>query len=190
MLPNRTAEVKANSFNRQAELLRKRVSPDAWQRLLETVTPETRKLLENPPLASLWIPAGASGNLLETAHRTIFRGVTQPLFDVGREEFREDISTLYRVFLRVTSPKAVAQKAGSIWQTYMRGAGGMEVVGETDKSSDILVRDVPAPSAALWAYLHGAVHGVADLAKAEGMRVDLVDGGNTLPRATFRLTWK
>ncbi len=84
----------------------------------------------------------------------------------------------------------MAQKVGSIWQTYMRGGGAMEVARETERSIDIAVRDLPVPSAAFWAYLHGAVQGVSDLTRADGIRVDLVDGGNTMPRAIFRLTWK
>ena len=85
------AELKANSFNRQIELLRARLGEQRFAELERALSAETRALIANPPLPMGWVPVERGMELLETALAVSFGGREQELFEFGREQLRGDM---------------------------------------------------------------------------------------------------
>lgn len=184
------AELKANSFNRQVELLRARLGPARFAALEHSLSAPTRALIAHPPLPMSWMPVEHAMELLEAALEVSFEGRTEELFALGREQFIGDMSTLYRAFMRLSSPHALAERAGSLFTTYQRGGAEMKCVAKTPHSVDFAVGPVPLASPAFWAYLRGTIHAVIELSGVRLPHVVLQSGGERDANAVFHVRWQ
>jgi|GEM_PF-1993881 len=184
-------EIKANSFNRQIEVLRKRLGAARFEVLEQALSVETRALIARPPLPMAWIPTEHSTELLEKALSVGFHGHLGELFEVGREQFKGDMSTLYRVFMRLASPHTLADRASAIFATYQRGGGArMSCTAKAPQSVDLFVEHVRMPSPAFWSYLRGSIHAVLEMSGVKGTEVVIVRGGGSEPSTLFRGSWR
>ena len=120
----------------------------AFARLLTAVTPETRALLEKPPLPMIWLAGAPLVGARREGAGAMFDGNVERMVDVGREQFRQDLGTVYRIFVRVASPHYVAERAAQIYQTYVRGNGAMRVASKGDKWVELVFEGVNTPSPA------------------------------------------
>src|SRR6478672_6668598 len=177
-------ELKAAGFNSYVQALRTVGGDAAFARLLAAVTPETRALLEKPPLPMLWLPVRHSVELDEQAPATLFGGNVERMVDVGREQFRKDLGTVYRIFVRVASPHYVAERAAQIYQTYVRGNGTMRLADKGDKWLSLVFEGVRTPSPGFYALRRGNVLGAIDATGARNARIEQAEGGDRQPQYT------
>jgi len=182
--------VKAHSFNRQVEVLRRRVGAARFAELEAALSPESRALIAKPPLGLGWLPVHRSTELLEKALLVLFKGDLAEMFEMGREQFKGDMSTLYRVFMRFASPHTLADRASAIFSTYQRGGTTMNCTAKEPNAVELLVENAVMPNPAFWSYLRGSIHAVIELSGVKRTEVKIISGGGRDPRALFRATWQ
>jgi hypothetical protein len=186
----REPEAKASGLISWTRAVRQSVDSARWNRFLAAMPPETRALLENPPLPITWLPMRLMRPIFDNANDLLFDGDLEKTTDVSRRQIRDDLSTIYRVFIRVASPRFVASRASIIYSTYFRNNGSARVVAETERSVDILVEDVALPSPELFARMRGSILGGIELTGARNPRVQIVSGGGSEPSCLFRAHWQ
>jgi hypothetical protein len=183
-------EAKASGMISWTSVLRKRVDSARWSRFLAALPPETRTLVENPPLPMTWLPIRLLLPIFEQANGLLLDDDMEKVADVSRRQMREDLSTIYRVFIRVASPRYVASRAAVIYSTYFRNNGAARVVAETERSVDIAVDGVALPSPDLYARIRGSILGGIELTGARSPRVQIVSGGGHEPSCLLRADWQ
>jgi hypothetical protein len=183
-------EAKASGLISWTRVLRKSVDTAHWDRFLAALPPETRAVVEHPPLPITWLPMKLLRPVFEQANELLFDGDLDKTADVSRRQIREDLRTIYRVFIRVASPRFVASRAAGIYSTYFRNNGSARVVADTERSADILVENVALSSPDLYARMRGSILGGIELTGARNPRVQIVSGGGSEPNCLFRADWQ
>jgi hypothetical protein len=183
-------ESKASGLLSWTKVVRASVDGASWSRFVAALPAESRALFERPPLAVTWLPVRLTLPIWQIAAEVLFHGDLEKMTEIGRRQIREDLSTIYRVFIRILSPRYVAERAASLYGTYFRNNGTMAVLDETDHSLDVQVDGVPQPTPAFYASLRGSIIGTIEMTGVHDVRVALVEGGGTTSRARFRATWR
>lgn len=183
-------EAKASGLISWMKVLRKSVDAARWDRFLAALPPETRALVEHPPLPITWLPMKLVRPIFEHAGDLLLDHDLEKVADVSRRQIREDLRTIYRVFIRVASPRFVASRAAAIYSTYFRNNGSARIVADSERSADILVEHVAMPSPDLYARMRGSILGGIELTGARSPRVQIVSGGGSEPNCLFRADWQ
>jgi hypothetical protein len=184
------AESKAAGLISWLKVARQNSGADEWARFLAALPPESRALVERPPLPVTWLPAATTTAIIDKASEMLFGGDVDKQIEVARQQLRNDLSTIYRVFIKVASPKYVASRAAAIYGTYFRNNGTMRVIAETDNSVDIVVEGVRLPSPSQYANFRGSILGALELTRVKNPRVVIVSGGGaTETSCLYRASW-
>jgi hypothetical protein len=183
------AEVKAAGFNSQLEAMKKVGGEAAWPRFIAALTPETRALVDRPPMAMTWLPARHAVEVDNKGVELLFGGDAQRMIDVGRENFRQDLGTVYRFFVRIASPQYVAARAATIYQTYTRNNGSMRVTRSEPRDIELVIEGVVTASPAFYMLRRGNVLGAIDATGVKGAAVELVSGGGHESGCVLQATW-
>jgi hypothetical protein len=183
-------EAKASGLHSWIRTVRETVDDAAWARFVDAVPKESQALLQHPPLAITWLPTRVLEPIWQRSTEILFGGDLERVAEVARRQLRADLSTIYRVFLRIATPKFVASRAAALYGTYFRNNGAMSVVAESDHSVDILVADVPNPTPYFYASLRGSIIGTIELTGVSEVRAVIVSGGNTARSCLFQATWR
>ena len=162
---------------------------DAYDTFVAGLPPRTRALILQPPLAVSWISLEDSVPVYTLAFERLFDRDPGKMFELGRAQLRADMTGIYRMFLRIASPRIVGARSADIYRLYTRKCGTLTVVVDQAARLDVLVEGRPFGSAAFYHYLRGSVFGVFELTGVKRLNVTLVDGGGDLPRCLFRVTW-
>lgn len=182
-------ELKAAGFNSLVGTLRDMVPRAAYDTFVDDLPPRTRALIVQPPLAMSWISLEDSVPVYTLAFERLFDRKPGKMFELGRAQLRADMTGIYRVFLRIASPRTVAARTAEIYRMYTRHCGTLDVVLDQTGRLDILAEERPFASSAFYHYLRGSVFGVLELTGVKRLAVTIVDGGGELPRCLFRVTW-
>ncbi len=182
-------ETKAAGFNSTVTTLRKMVSPDRFEAFVARLPPDTASLVHKPPIATSWLPFPRIVPLYEGAHRDLFGGSDEQVFDLGRRQMRDDLNTLYRIFMRVASPQFVVERATQIWGTYLRDAGHIAVTRNEDRLIEVLADGYPAMSPTMWHYVRGMIHGTVELTGVPSLKTVIIEGGGRGTVCKLRVTW-
>ncbi len=182
------AVVKAAGVNSLVTLLLERAPAERlapWQRSLP---PETASIVTQRRLASEWLPVEAVAPLYETALKMLFNDDANILYEVGRQQLRNDLSGIYRVFLRVASPHYVADKTAQIYSVYAQHCGTLEVIERAEHSLEIAMMNRPFSSHAFFETLRGSIAGVLELTGVKDVVVATVASPDT-DSCVYRATW-
>jgi hypothetical protein len=183
-------ESKGSGLLSWVKVVHDRVDAARWQRFVTALPPESRALIERPPLPVTWLPLRFVQPIWQSATDLLFDGDLEKVAEVGRLQIRADLSTIYRVFIRVASPRYVAQRATALYGTYFRANGLMSVVAEGEHRTDVRVAGVALPTPAFYASLRGSVAGAIELTGVHDVRAEIVEGGGASPNALFTVTWR
>jgi len=182
-------ELKAAGVNSMIAVLRSMVAPERFTAWIRTLPSATAALIEHPRLAQEWIALETIAPLYTMSLDGLFDGDTERLYELGRQQLRNDMSGIYRVFLRIASPAYVAEKTGAIYAVYARDCGTLSVVGRTDHSLDIRVADRAFPSPAFFEALRGSIAGALELTGVKDLHVVTIEDAKDDERL-FRASWR
>lgn len=185
----RRPQTKAAGFNSSITTVRGMVTKEEFERFVAGLPPVSAALIQAPPLAMSWIPMEQTIEVHGRIFSDLFRGDPERMFEFGRRQFLADMNTMYKAFIRVASPRFVAGRAASIYETYTRDAGTMKVARDEERLIDLLVEGHPFPTTGNWAYLRGTVHAVIELTGVKDVKVKIAEGGGGSARCLYRITW-
>ncbi len=182
-------ELKAAGFNSLIKALREAVPAVAFDAFIAGLPPRTAALIVQPPLAMSWISLEDSVPVYPLSFERLFNRDPGKMFELGRAQLRADMTGIYRMFLRVASPRIVARRTSEIYRMYARECGTMDVRVDEPGRLEILVQDRPFASPAFYHYLRGSVFGVIELTGVKRLSVTIVEGGGDSSRCQLRVTW-
>lgn len=170
-------------------VLRSMVAPERFSAWVRTLPPATAALIHQPRLAQEWIALEIISPLYTSSLDGLFDGDTERMYELGRQQLRNDMSGIYRVFLRVASPAYVAEKTSAIYAVYARDCGTLSVLARTDHSLDILVADRAFPSTPFFEALRGSIAGALELTGVKELHVVTIEDAKPDERL-FRASWR
>lgn len=183
-------EIKAAGFNSIIDVAREMAGPAAFARFVDTLPAHTADFIHHPRLATAWLPLAESSDFTERLLADLFAGDTDKMYELARRQFLRDLSTVYRIFIRLGSVSFIARRVSNLYTTYVRDAGSMRLVRDEQRVVEVEVQDHPYPSRALWHYMRGTVQGATEASGARGVSTQIVDGGGDLDRrCRLRVTW-
>jgi hypothetical protein len=180
-------ELKAAGFNSTVDVTRDLVGAAVFDRFVDQLPPELADYIKRPRLATAWIPFADFIRISELMGNQLFGGDLERAFEVGRRQFKADLSTVYKVFVRLGSVSFIAKRCALIYGTYTRNAGTMKVLAEQDHQLDVEISGHPFARPSLWQYLRGTVHGAAEASGAKSVKTTIVEAQGQ--RCVIRLAW-
>lgn len=118
-------EVKAVGFNSAVRGIRTVAGDESFAQLVKMLPAETVALIERPPLPVSWISPIHFEHLSTHANKLCFEGREEPMLQAAKRAMKDDLSTLYKVFIRLLSPQYVIERGTKIWDTYNRNNGSL-----------------------------------------------------------------
>jgi len=180
-------EGKASGFLTPARIVAEMV-PARYPDFLAALSPATRSIIESPPLAMAWLPLEHFPAIVNAALQ-VFDGDLERVSELAERSLRADLSTLYRIFIRMASAEMVLDRAPAVWNTYLRSAGQCQVTERGPRRRVLTYTGVPFPSHSYWAYQSGAALGVIHVTGAVGGSAKIVDGGAYANYCSLKITW-
>lgn len=163
---------KGTNYCHITKTLIRRRGGDLEARFLEQLTPEERRF-HDTALATTWLDAAMASRLLARAGKLLFPAMKKPLYECGRLEAREHLSTgVYRVLVPFLSVDMVVAQTAKIWSKYHdRGEARSERIGPGH--TDVIVTGYPELSPELRDVVAGYVAGAMEIAGARAVHVTL-----------------
>ena len=189
--PSRIAgHAKAAGINSAMEILGQLIGPVELSRLVESLPPEQADVIRRPPVATSWIPLAITVPLYDAILERAFGGNPARMIELGRLQFRDDLSTVYRFFIRVATPSFVAGRIGAMWQTYTRDCGTVTMVTSEPTWGELRFEGYPAPNPPIWYYVQGFIIGALEMTGVADVQVAIVQGGPGNTFCQYRISWK
>jgi hypothetical protein len=182
-------ELKAAGLNSLCTVMARLAPPGAFDAWLRTLPASTAELFTRSRYAQEWVPLEHAHLLYVSALADLFGGDTNKIFEAGRLQLRNDLTGIYRVFLRVASPAFVAERTAAIYAVYYRSCGTLSVVDRGEHFVDVKLEHRPFPSDAFFHGLRGAIFGALELTGINDLRVEIVDAPAADTRL-YRATWR
>jgi len=110
--------------------------------LLSRLADPEKKIFESPILTSKWYPYSAFAGLLKIMDEEMGGGDLRLCRKYGESAGSLDLSSIFKIFLKVGSPQFIIKRSDWFWKQYYR-PGGMEVPETSDTMVRIRIKDFP-----------------------------------------------
>lgn len=153
----------------------RKAGKDAYQRVLDALGPEARKVMEEGPLETVWYPFEVLLDLSVTADRVLGQGDLQLCEEMGSFSCEHNLTGIYRMFFRFGNLDFLLSRAAKAWRSQY-DFGSVQLLRDPDNSRRITLElsGVPRPHRAHYLAVKGWAMKAADLSGTE--MVDFVDG--------------
>ncbi|MEW5852729.1 MAG: hypothetical protein AB2A00_28345 [Myxococcota bacterium] len=183
-------ESKAQALNNRVATLRTLVPAATMEALLAALPPDTAEILRNPPLAVTWLPSHHWARVVETAHKVVFAGDDAQVHRWGRTAMLSDLSTVFRLFLKLASPQFIARRASNLWDQYNRNHGRVHSREVDGSTVEAIYEGVGSANASFWLFQRGVVHAAVEASGVKDVEARIVSGGGASPSCTIRVSWR
>jgi hypothetical protein len=162
---------------------------EAYQQVLAGLQPETRKLMEDGPLETVWYPFDLYLDLSVVADRVLGTGDLQVTYEMGSFSCEHNLTGIYRVFFRFGNLNFLLDRAAKAWKSQY-DFGTMSVTRDPENKQRITMElaDVPRPHRAMYLAVWGWAVKAAQLSGSE--IVDFVEEFSEEPLAPMRWTFE
>ena len=110
--------------------------------------------------------------------------------ELGRHGTETNLTTIYRVFYKVGTPRWILSRAGRLWRMHF-DAGRLAVRLRTETVVDLAIVDFPTPHRAHCLSILGTIERSAELSGAEGVRAqELSCRAAGEKRCVLRVAWQ
>ena len=183
-------ESKAVGFNSLVAVLREQVPASTMAALVQALPPETAHLVEHPPLPVRWLAQTHTFALMRAACDRVFGGDEEKTSELAQRAVVRDLNSLYRLFIRLSSPEFVIGRAAAMWQTYWRNNGAVRVEREGPTSVLVQYEGMVGATSLFWAIQCGTLRGVMQATGVQGIEVRVVGDRDDPHRCTVRARWR
>src|SRR5580698_3396012 len=114
----RLGQVKGSLLVHLHRFVVRRDGEAAWQDVLELLPPEDRKILGGILIMGGWYPIGVWNRALDRYLPAHFADPMKGMTKLSEDIAREDLTTLYKLILKVGKPGFIIGKSGSLWARY------------------------------------------------------------------------
>ena len=115
------ADIKGRVLLDTLAAIKAREKEAALARIVENLSEKSRRTFESPILFSDWYPLDAYAEFLESDVRETMNGNYDELARRSGKVVELQLRGVYRIFVRLGSPKFVITRISAVHQTYFRG---------------------------------------------------------------------
>jgi hypothetical protein len=112
------ANVKGSAILARLRFIRERYGEAQVQRVLRSLAPAHREILDARVLPQDWVPFDLFVDLNVTADEAFGRGDLALCYEMGRYSAEINLPTLYRLFYRLGNPQFIFRKAARLWRVH------------------------------------------------------------------------
>jgi hypothetical protein len=181
---------KATGFISAVSAIRSLCTPSDFAAVVRALPPDTAALVERPPLPLEWMPTRHFTELVVAAHRIAFAGDDDKVIQAASRAMRNDLKTIYRVFIRFMSPGYVIERGAKLFDTYNRDNGALTVARTSESSAEITYRGILNANPTVWLYHRGAIHGVLEAMGYKSFSVTVQSGGGDTSSCVLVAEWE
>jgi len=142
---------------------------------------ERKKLWENPPLPTSWIPTDLlfqqepSGTIMYEAAKALFPGDSnQAMQKLGLVSAKEGVPIFFQMFIRVPTTYFVFKRVAMLWRSfYDTGFAGIETISKHEFA--FVLKNYPHYPPCMREFIVGYLRGMADLIKATIISIKKVE---------------
>jgi len=117
-------EIKGSVVGDSVKIIKSRYGEKAYETVLGLLKPETRAVFDTGSLVPMnWYSLDAFVEFLEMDLKVTSKGDEQELIKRSEALIEQQLSTIYKVFIKLGSPDFVLSRIATINQTYFRGVG-------------------------------------------------------------------
>ncbi len=152
----------------KGSVLRARVSfvqehgPDALARVTAALGPSTKSAVDEGFLLNRWYPLEVHNELVRAIDEVLGNGDLGMCKTLGRDSCQRNLTTIYRVFLRVGGIHFLLGRVAQAWSVHY-DSGSMVLVDKSKTSATLEIRNIPRPSPYHCLPIAGWCHRAAEL---------------------------
>lgn len=136
--------------------------PEAKVKVVDALGPAARSAVEDGFLLNRWYPLEVHNELVHVIDEVLGSGDRGMCKALGRDSCQRNLTTIYRVFLRVGGIHFLLGRVAQAWSVHY-DAGRMILAGKTKNSATLEIHDVPRPSPYHCLPIVGWCHRAAEL---------------------------
>jgi hypothetical protein len=182
-------EVKGQGVATLIAVLGEKLGQDEVAALRQSLQPGTAQLLDAPPLPMAWINAELYFDLVGSLERTVWHKRPEALIELGAERMRRDLSRVYRVLLRLLPTQSVISRVPTLWHTYTRNVGDLDVAPAGNNRVTAKYRNVALANPGFWLFQRGVITGTLKSTGASTVETQVVSGGGQQTEAVIDVKW-
>ena len=147
--------------------------PEAFQRVLEALGPEARKVFEDGPLETVWYPYDVYIELSKTIDRVLGDGDLRLVFEMGSFSCEHNLTGIFRMFFRFGNINFLLDRAAKAWRSQY-DFGTMQITRDPNNKYAVTLEllDCPRPSMVLFLAVKGWVIKAAELSGSELTKIE------------------
>lgn len=131
-------QVKGLGFEGRNRVIRQQFGDDGLVALADSLSPSSRKLLLEPPLASSWAPFEAMMEIEVAMIRELYAGDPSRHAEISANLARDDLPSLYKFVIRLGGPKKVLKRLAIAFASRVRpGSMDSELLGPREGRATI-----------------------------------------------------
>lgn len=164
-------QVKGSLVVTRPNYVQQKWGAEAWQRVLQGVSPETRALMTGTVLPFRWYPYV---HALEVDRRIIegpMDGQPELMKDFGSWIAKHDLASVYKILFKLGTPGFILKRANIAYSTFVRG-GTMQSQLDTPTSGTLTLRGCVFPAYFCRYGLAGWMTGGLEMSGARSVSVE------------------
>jgi hypothetical protein len=138
-----TPVVSGRAFLGIVRSLKQRGGTELLRRVVDEAGGEAARVFAAPISQLSWQPYASFIGLLRSADRVAGRGDLSMGHALGVEAGAQDLSTILRVYVALSSAERLIRSCSSVWASYYRNAGSMRAVRWEPDDTVLRISDFP-----------------------------------------------
>ncbi len=126
------ADIKGRVLLDTLTAVRERSGEQELAKIIKSLSNESRKVFESPILFSEWYPLDAFAEFLEINVRETANGDREVLAKRSEKVVESQLRGVYKIFVRLGSPRFVISRISAVHETYFRG---VKIIMEFERHS-------------------------------------------------------
>jgi len=183
-------EVKGTAVTTIPLFVKKKHGEAAYEKWLGALSPKARGAFSGMVLSSAWYPLHEM--LVEPTQAIcdmFYGGSMQGAVELGRLSADHGLRGVYRLFVRVSNPEFIIQRAGQILPTYYRPSG-MKVTEHARGRAVVRVTEFPEPHPVVEHRILGWMGQALEICGVKNVRGAIRSSmASGAPHTEFDLTW-
>ena len=146
--------VKGSAVESRVLWVRLHHGEEGVHRVCAALSPETRAVVLEPPQKARWYPFTAFVELNETIDRVFGAGDLKIVRELGRHGADANLTTVYRLFYMVGTPKWILDRASRLWDLHY-DSGRLVITRYPGNEVEARIMDFATPHVVHCLSVHG-----------------------------------
>ena len=114
-------QIKGTALKEAVEQVKAHAGPDAFEKILELLDAESRKIIESDLFSSNWYSLDLFARFLEVQNRVLAGGNEEMIIRGAEAANERQLRGVYKAFVKVGSPEFVIERLAAVHATYFQG---------------------------------------------------------------------